>query len=231
MNTSNSSLVLVLFFMAGVAEGQMVHTQVPFQNINSGYSSGGSINWQLNGTNWFANSGGNGPLLPPFGGAGAVGAAGGGISGGFGFGGGGVSGNLGFNFGQSSSSSISSTTPSLTTMNGYPGSINSSVVRPFVTGFTPVVADYAGATSPLRASAEASRLRGQQQMSSLRQSQADLHNSKLAQYIRRAEQAEQKGNKRMARANYRGAIALASEPLRSQLQQRLKIAMQRSKEE
>ena len=48
---------------------------------------------------------------------------------GFGFGGGGVSGSLGFQLGQSSSRSIVSTTPSLTTTNGYPGSISSGLWR------------------------------------------------------------------------------------------------------
>jgi hypothetical protein len=118
-------------------------------------------------------------------------------------------------------------------MNGYPGSISSQTIRPFVTGFTPVVgnyaivADYSGATQPLQASAEMSQQIGQQQISSLRQSQAALHNKKLDQYLLRAERAESEGNKRMARANYRGAIALASEPLRSQIQLRLKQMMAR----
>jgi hypothetical protein len=212
------------FFCAFVSltQAQMIHTQVPFQNINSANSFGGSIGFGLQGPNWFFNNGGGGPVLPPFGGVPNAG-----ISGGFGFGGGDVRGNLGFNFGQSSSSSITSTTPSLTTMNGYPGSISATVVRPFVTGFIPVVGDYAGATSPLTQAAETGQQIRQQQISSLQQSQAALHDQKLAQYLRRAEQAEQKGDKRMARANYRGAIALAAEPLRSELQQRMQEMLAR----
>ena len=204
------------FSGAPQASAQMIYTEVPFQNIQSSYSYGTSIGWSLQGRNWFANFGGGGPLLPPFGGT-----PGGGLSGGFGFGGGGVRGNLGFQFGQSSSQSISSTTPSLTTMNGYPGSISSGVVRPFVTGFTPVVGGYAEATAPLDASAEMGRQIQQQQLSSLRQSQASLHAKKLDQYLRRIEQAEKSGNKRMARANYRSAIAVAPEPLRSELRRRM----------
>ena len=47
------------------------------------------------------------------------------------------------------------------------------------------------------------------------------------QYLRRAELAESEDNKRMARANYRSAIAIAPEPLRTQLQQRLQAMMNR----
>ena len=45
----------------------MIHTSTPLQTISSGYSEGGSIAWSLRGKNWFANFGGGGPLLPPFG--------------------------------------------------------------------------------------------------------------------------------------------------------------------
>lgn len=213
--------IMILVFGCAVsrsARAQMVHASAPFPSIGSSYHESTSIGWSIWGQNWFANFGGGGPLLPPFGGT-----AGGGLSGGFGFGGGGVSGNLGFNFAQGSSRSISSTTPSLTTMNGFPGSMSSGVVRPFVVGLTPIVSDYPVA-NPSNTTAQI----GQQQLSSLRQSQAVLRNRKLDQYLRRAERAESDGNKRMARANYRGAIAIAPEPLRSQLQLRLKVMMQRS---
>ena len=199
------------------ADAQMVHTSVPFPSTGSSYHESNSIGWSIRGPNWFANFGGGGPLLPPFGGT-----ANGGLSGGVGFGGGGLSGSLGFNFSQGSSQSISSTTPSLTTMNGFPGSMSSGVVRPFVTGFTPIVSGYP-VIDPSRTTAEI----GQHQLSSLRQSQAVLQNKKLDQYLRRAERAESDGNKRMARANYRGAIAIAPEPLRTHLKRRLAAMMQR----
>ena len=218
-----TSLVFGLCCGSIPAEAQMIHSSAPFQRTGSGYYESSSIDWSLRGRNWFANFGGGGPLLPPFGGANP----GGGVSGGFGFGGGGVSGSLGFNFAQGSSQSISSTTPSLTTTNGYPGSFSSGVIRPFVTGFTPIVGDYTHALSPQQTAAQMASQLGQQRYNSLRQSQAVLQNKKLNQYLRRAELAESEGNKRMARANYRGAIAIASEPLRSLLQQRLKVVMQR----
>ncbi|MGI9470271.1 MAG: hypothetical protein ACR2NZ_01980 [Rubripirellula sp.] len=208
------------FVWSSPSEAQMVTTSTPFNSIDSHYFESNTIGWSLQGKNWFANFGGGGPLLPPFGGA-----TGGGLSGGVGFAGGGVRGGLGFNFAQGSSRSISSTTPSLTTMDGYPGSLSSGVVRPFVIGFTPVVGDYAVATAPLESAQQAAQQIGQQQMSSLRQSQASLQQRKLAQYLRRAEQGESTGNKRMARANYRLAISIAPEPLRSELHRRMTAMM------
>ncbi len=155
------------------------------------------------------------------------GAVAGGLAGGFGFAGGGVRGRIGFNFSQGSTRSFSSTTPSLTTMNGYPGSISSGLLQPFVTGFSPVVGNYAAATSPLAESRKALAETGQRQIANLRQSQAKRYQGKLAQYLQRAEQGEASGNKRMARANYRLAIAIATEPLRSELQQRLTLMINR----
>ena len=212
------TLLVLGLNVARSTSAQMVHTSTPLTSSNSSYYESTSIGWSIRGRNWFANFGGGGPLLPPFGGD-----AGGGLSGGFGFGGGGVSGNLGFNFAQGSSQSISSTSPSLTTMNGYPGSMSSGVVRPFVVGLTPIVSDFP-IVDPSRTTATI----GQHQLSTLRQSQAVLQNKKLDQYLRRAERAESDGNKRMARANYRLAIGIAPEPLRSQLLLRLQAMMQRS---
>ena len=203
------------------ADAQMIHTSTPMQNIGSSYFESSSIGWSLQGPNGFANFGGGGPLLPPFGGADPNA----GLSGGFGFAGNGASGSLRFNFAQGSSRSISSTTPSVTTMNGVPGSISSGVVRPFVIGFTPVVGDYRAAVAPLDHSAQAAQSIGRQQMSSLRQSQNRLRNKKLDQYLRRIDRAESEGNKRMARANYRSAIAIAPEPLRTELKMRLQAML------
>lgn len=216
------SIIAVLVIGSCTCHGQMIHTEVPFTSINSDYFESSGVRWSLRGPNWFANFGGQGPLLPPFGSA----DPGAGLRGGFGFSNGGVSGSLGFHFAQGSSRSITSTTPSLTTMDGYPGSISAGVVRPFVIGFTPVVGDFSGAVAPLNAANQAGDQMRQQQLMSLRQSQAVLQNKRLDQYLRRAARAESDGNKRMARANYRSAIAIAPEPLRSQLRQRLQWVMQ-----
>lgn len=218
-------LFVVVFALAGgvasTAAAQMVHTSVPFTRWNSSYYESSGIRWSLRGPNWFANFGGQGPLLPPFGNP----DPGAGLRGGFAFSNGGVSGSLGFHFAQGSSRSITSTTPSLTTTDGIPGSISSGVVRPFVIGFTPVVGNFEGALAPLNSANHAAEEMRAQQLSSLRQSQAVLQNRRLEQYLRRAARAESDGNKRMARANYRSAIAIAPEPLRSQLRQRLNWVM------
>ena len=210
-----------------VGQAQMVHTASPLQSIGSSYSEGGGVSWSLRGPNWFANFGGGGPLLPPFGPV----DPGGGLRGGFRFGGGDVSGSLRFHFGQSSQQSIVSTTPSLTTTNGFPGSIQSGVVQPFVIGLTPVVGGYTAATAPLQEAQATAHQLGQAQMSSLRHSQLELQNRKLAQYLQRAERAESEGEIRIARANYRLAIGVAAEPLRSQLRWRMKRMLEVSKEQ
>jgi hypothetical protein len=204
----------------------MIHTSTPFQSFGSSYSEGASIGWSLRGSNWFANFGGGGPLLPPFGPVDPNS----GLNGGFRFGGGDVSGSLGFHFGQSSNRSIVSTTPSITTMDGVPGSISAGVIEPFVIGFTPIVGDYAGAMAPMETARAAEQQLSQSQRSTLLQSQIELQDRKLAQYLQRAERAESEGNKRVARANYRLAIGIASEPLRSQLQWRLQEMLQKPSE-
>ena len=79
--------------------------------------------------------------------------------------------------------------------------------------------------APLNQANQAAAEIRSQQISSLLQSQAVLANRKLDQFLRRAARAETDGNKRMARANYRGAIAIAPEPLKSQLRARLKWLM------
>ncbi|TWU49359.1 hypothetical protein [Rubripirellula reticaptiva] len=131
---------------------------------------------------------------------------------------GGIAGPLGtlnFNFGQSSSRSISSTTPSITTMDGYPGSITSGTVRPFVVGLTPVVGNF-----PVIV--DHSAMATQNELNKLFNSQAVLRNKRLSSYLQRAHRAESDGNTRMAKANYRRALSMASEPLRSAILYRLK---------
>ena len=221
-------VALICSWAANDCYGQMVTTSVPYQTSSNSFFENNSINWSLRGKNWFANSGGS--PLPPFGGMAGGGAVAGGLAGRFGFAGGGVRGRLGFNFSQGSTRSFSSTTPSLTTMNGYPGSISSGVLQPFVTGISPVVGNYAAAMSPLAQSRKALAETGQQQISNLQQSQSKRYQGKLAQYLQRAEQGEASGNKRMARANYRLAIAIAAEPLRSELQQRLTQMIKRTEQ-
>ncbi len=214
------AVVIAVICAATKANAQAINTTVPFQNLNSNFYESHSLGWFLRGPGWFANFGGGAPLQPPFAPPGAIGS---GLSGGFGFGGGGVSGGLGFNFAQGSNRSISSTAASVTTMNGSPGGIQSGVIRPFVTGITPVLADYPTIVDPSRVAAEV----GAGQLSALRRSQAVRRSKKLDEYLRRAELGESEGNKRMARANYRSAIAIAPEPLRTQIRMHLQAMMKK----
>jgi hypothetical protein len=206
--------IFVFFAAVGwtqVSNGQLISNSVSNPNLGTSYFESNSIGWKLRGPNWFFENGPSAPLVPPFGGGGGNN----GTSGGIGFFGGGVSGGLNFNFAQGSTQTLTGSSASVTTMNGFPGSISSGVVRPFVTGFVPVVSG-----NPTLFNNPSDQIQ-QQQLAALRQSQADLRNRKLQSYLERAKLGESKGNLRMARANYRNAISMAAEPLRSQLQQRL----------
>lgn len=218
MNRFLAAAALLMLGFSLQVRAQQVTTSVPFQSIGSSYYENNSIGWSLRGPNWFANFGGG--VVPPFGPFDPNSGLSGGFARSFG---GGVSGNLNFNFAQGSNRSISSTTPSLTTMNGVPGSITVAEIRPFVIGVTPVVGDYPTIVDPGQISAQI----GQQQLSSLYQANAQVKSKKLMEYLRRGERAEAAGNKRMARANYRSAMALAAQPLRSQIQLRMNAMLKR----
>ena len=204
------ALIGLLIGVSG-ANAQWIHSPTPFQTFNDNYSQGGSVHWSVNGPHGVTHFGGNGPLAPPFGG-GPAGVSGGIGFGGIGLGGGGVSGGLGFNFGQFSSRSISSTTSSLTVTDGVPGSIQSTIIRPFVTGFTPIVGSYPEMPNHAQRIAQ----QDQQQFLRIQQSHQNLKNKSLQKYLSRAERAEKDGNQRVARANYRRAIGIADQPLRSE---------------
>ena len=124
--------------------------------------------------------------------------------------------SVGFGFGQGSRSTRSSTSASVTTLDGYPGSISVGTIRPFVTGVTPIVGDY---QAVMPSSPVISRYYQQQQ--AYRHSQmvraARAQQQQTLRALRRAQRAEKEGNLRMARANYRRALATAQGPLRWQL--------------
>lgn len=201
--------------------GQMIYQDVTNNQLGSSYYESNSVGGFLQGRNWFFNFGGpglggQGPLLPAFGGSALAG--GGGLSGGGRFNSGGVSGGLGFNFAQGSTRSATSTSAGVTTMDGFPGSIQSGTIRPFVTGFTPIVSGY-----PQPVAAEA--VQNQRQLAKLRQSQQQLQDRRLQTYLQRIRQAESSGNARMARSNYRSAIAITRGQLQSQLKRNLQVFM------
>lgn len=156
-------------------------------------------------------------LAPEFGGVPS------GVSTGVGFRGGGISGSLGLSLGQSSSRSITSTSASVTTLDGVPGFISDTVTRPFVTGFIPIVGDY---PQPLDHQAIFAKQQ-QQAWNRARRSNENIRNRSLEKYLRRAYRAAEEGNKRMSRANYRRAIGIADEPFRSELKLQMKEMLKR----
>ena len=124
-------------------------------------------------------------------------------------------GTLSITGGQSSTRSITSQSASVTTMDGYPGQIVNQQLRPFVTGITPVVGDRAVA-GPVVNARDAT-------LNRISQSAAARDNAKLTRYLRRAESAAEKGNARMARANYKMALGLADPVTAAAIHRRLSI--------
>ncbi len=150
-------LLLSIVCLASEVRAQQINTSTPFigvsdsyferMGVNFGFSIPGGrgngsriVGW--NGVNTTPNinfnQNGFGSAVPPFGGYDPNASAR------FGFsrvnpGGGGFS--LGFEFGKGSTRTLTSTTPSLTTQNGFGGSIGNGSFRPFVTGVIPVVSN------------------------------------------------------------------------------------------
>ena len=216
----NFNLTILVFasslpLLSGIATAQLIHTESPRLNAGSSYYERNGFQWNANGPGFFFRSGQ--PAQVPFGNAGANA----GTSGGFAFGGGGISGNLRFNFAQGSSRSISSSAPSLTTMNGYPGSFSSQVVRPFVTGITPVLGDYP-TTTPTQRATEAHRQMQASRLQQQRMKTASKNQQKAYERYRRGVLAEEEGDLRKARANYRAAQRTAQGALRTEVNKRMR---------
>lgn len=223
------SLVSVLLGSA-TCFGQAIATQVPGNQISSGFSEVNQVQWSLQGPGFFADFGGAGlggavapPIIgPPIAGPPATG----GLRTGFGFAGGGVRGSLGLNMASGSSRSISSTSSSVTSLNGAPGSISSQVIRPFVTGVTPVIGSNSFG-NPTRENVSSGLFGVQQQrqaaMAQARVAAAVQSKQKAAaEAYERGVRAEESGNLRTARANFRKALKLDQGPLRLQILARLR---------
>ncbi len=208
------ALCLVAYAVTNLS-AQMIQTQIPQQQFGSSYFERNGFQWNVGGPNFSFNSGQ--PATPPFGNADPNA----GSRGRIGFGGGKVSGSLGFNFSQGSNRSISSSTPSLTTTNGYPGSFSSQTIRPFVTGITPVVGDYPR-TTPAQQMSDAFRQRQASQLQEQRMKAAAKKQSKAYQQYKRGIDAEQEGELQKARANYRLALGSATGELRQAVLKRLR---------
>lgn len=198
------------------AAAQMIHTQLPSQQLGSSYYEQFGVQWRINGPNFFANFGG--AAVPPFGGFDPNS----GLRTGFGFQRGNTSGSLGLTFNQGSSRSFSSTTPSLTTTNGIPGSIVSQTVRPFVIGAVPVVSGGGMAAAEQSESQRQAILQSHaNQLEIRRQANWTAKQNKALEIFQRGQRAEAAGNLKQARANYRLALGMSQGVLRVEVMKRL----------
>lgn len=192
-----------------VAVGQMLHSTVPQQNIGDSFNEHLGISWGLRGPGWVVNV--------PNGVAGGAN-PGAGLSGGFAGRSGNVSGNLGFQWSQGSNRSMSTVAPSLTTLDGHPGSFFSGSVRPFVTRITPNVGSF---TAPNEGIRQAGQQRQQATLGDIAERKFVARNEKADRYWNRGLRAEQQGNLKMARANYRLALPYAQQPLHAEIVRRM----------
>lgn len=126
------------WLLASDAFAQQANIETPFHGASHSFHEQIGVRWGLRGNGWFFNFGGPAPA-PAFGGfdpnAGAN----------FGFGG--PNGFFGITAGQGSDSSLVSSSPSVTVMNGGMGYFSDTVQRPFVTGLVPVVGSPIGVPS------------------------------------------------------------------------------------
>lgn len=200
----------------------MIHQSAPFQSLGQSYYEQNGVTWNFRGPGFFINNGT--PLaIAPFGNPDPNA----GLNTGIGFQRGPYSGNLGFSFNQGSSRTNVSTTPSVTTMDGVPGTITDQTSRPFVTSITPVVGG--GFIMPM----QAPRNEGAEQIRNYQYAQqVDLQNRmKAAQdakqkkayndYLRGLE-AEEEDDLKKARANYRRALQSATGQLRLEVMKRMR---------
>ncbi|MBN1908886.1 MAG: hypothetical protein JW818_04035 [Pirellulales bacterium] len=131
----------VVLLAASHATAQQAGTGVPQKGASNSFSERFGSNWGARGRGWSFSFGGGGGGMPTFGGY----QPGAGATGGFqsihpGRG----SFSFGFEASQGNQRTATSTTPMLTTMNGYPGSLFYGSIRPFVMGVIPVVGGYGG---------------------------------------------------------------------------------------
>lgn len=218
-------LTVAMTVVGNVHAQQMINTSGPFQTINSSYYEQMGVNWSLQGPNFNASFGGAGGganaggVIPPFGGFDPNA----GLSTGAAFSNGKTSGSIGLTLNQGSNRTMTSTTPSVTTMNGVPGSINAQTIRPFVVGVVPVVSGAQFAPVMEQERVRQTYLQGQNEYLRQRmQANADAKQSKALEIFNRGQRAESEGNLKMARANYRLALGMSQGLLRVEVMKRLK---------
>lgn len=144
---------------ASLTMAQDAVTSTAFSQTGDQYYEAIGTNWGVSGRGWFFNWGGGG-AVPPFGGY----TPNSGLTGGVGFNSGGLSGRLNFFASQGYSSTVSSVSPSVTSMSGVPAAVIDTNYRPFITEIVPVVAEsslankmraFGGKAPLLQASADA----------------------------------------------------------------------------
>ena len=141
-------LIAVLTILTPDADAQtQIHNQNRGTSVSDSFYEYSGVNWGMNFGNANSGSGSRSfggfnfgaPAIPQFGGYNPNSAAR------FGFA---QKGNPGFHFGltmaSGSNRSLVSSGTSTTSLNGYPSSIFSGSMRPFVTGYTPVVGNNSG---------------------------------------------------------------------------------------
>ncbi|MEO1528476.1 MAG: hypothetical protein AAFX06_23885 [Planctomycetota bacterium] len=223
MKATLQALLSLFLILVGsqASTAQQIVTSAPFQTLNNSFYEQTGINWSLRGPNFFANFGGP-PLLPAFGGADPNA----GLRTGFAFQRGGISGSLGLSLAQGSNRSSVSTTPSVTTMNGVPGNISSQTISPFVTGITPVVGGYSYG-NPTQDNVSTQMFQSHQAsqaayLQSRLNANARAKQERADRAFERAVRADEQGNLKMARANYRIALGADQGVLRQQILLRMK---------
>ena len=111
-------------------------------------------------------------------------------------------------------------------MNGVPGTISSQTISPFVTGITPVVGGYSygnptqdNVSSQMFQSHQASQAA---YLQSRLNANAKAKQERANEAFQRAVRADEQGNLRMARANYRIALGSDQGVLRQQILMRMR---------
>lgn len=215
-------LSAVSFFAVSQVDAQLINQEFPFQNNGSSFFEQNGVSWSLRGPGgFFWNFGGN--AVAPFGNPDPNA----GLRTGFGFNRGGFSGNFGLTLNQGSSRSSVTTAPSVTTTNGIPGTISDQTLRPFVTSVTPVVGGGVLLPQSQQTNETQQFLQSYQHAQNTHVQQRRIANANVKQEraytdFERGLKAEEEGNLKMARANYRNALGAAQGQLRIEILKRMR---------
>jgi hypothetical protein len=159
---------LGVFLSTSVAQAQQVTVTAPSTSVSDSFSERFGVGFGVNHPNFFfgfRGPSGGGGTAPPLDG----------LTVGIPLRGGKVNGSLSLTAGQSFSRGLSTVAPTITLMNGVPGSVFSGTLAPFVTGLVPVVA----AGSPVDAPPPVSRVRSMLELGQIQVQKDDTGNARL----------------------------------------------------